>query len=42
MLDREKAQPMERKALNGNQLKVIAMAAMTILDHLLLDRTIRL
>ena len=27
MLDREKAQPMERKALNGNQLKVIAMAA---------------
>ena len=32
MLDREKAQPMERKALNGNQLKVIAMAAMTI-DH---------
>lgn len=32
MLDREKALTMERKTLDGNQLKVIAMTAMTI-DH---------
>ena len=32
MLDREKARIMVHKTLNGNQLKVIAMAAMTI-DH---------
>ena len=32
MLDREKARIMVHKTLNGNQLKVIAMAAMTV-DH---------